>query len=208
MPFLLVVLVIVAAVVIWIIARDKPASDTPASSKPSALLIQNVREGGVLTLKGIGPELEDLDLVVRKRNLYIEDGFQWHELEAECGNRTIWLDVEEDDELEVSVTLEKLKLSDVGLTPDKLAEIERSDSGTIAFRDRDFEFDDWGEATFFRGGDRSSGGERFKYWDFEDEDETRFIGIERWGASSYEVFYSESVSERQIEIFGLEGTGE
>lgn len=178
-------------------------SGSKKAEPPKAMTIENVRPGGFVRLSRVGPDMEDIEAEIVGRHLYEEDGFQWFELEGESASGKVWIDVEEDDEIEVSVSVRKLRLSDLGLTRESLDEMVRRDEGTITFEGRTYEYEDDGEASFMRNGDRARS-ERLRYWDFESEDGKWFIAIEAWG-DEYQAHLSQAVSLSQIEVFSLGG---
>lgn len=201
---LLVVAAIGAAFYFWRQSQSAGAGNAPgADAKPPDPVIENVRPGGTVQLSGVGPELEDFDVVIKARHTYDEDGWKWHELEGEKGVQPVWIEIEEDDETEVSVSLEKLKLSDLGVTGPDVEAIGEKGKGTIRFRDTDFHYEEDGKARFFRNSDFSGAGEEFLYWDFESADGKRFLAIERWGSSEYLAYLSEPLRPGQIKVFTL-----
>ena len=204
LDFLILVALIVGGIFIFLMwKQQKISTDTPAkgsSREDDTTTIENVGIGGVISLRGVGDKIEDHELIVQARHEYEEDGFIWHELECESGAEKFWIEIENDDELSVSLTVRKLKLGDVGLSPDQVQEIEKSDEGTITFEGRSFEYDDCGKAYFYRNSNRSSR-ETLRYWDFESEDELHFLTVESWGEKNYEVYYSEQLRPSQISIF-------
>lgn len=201
----LIVGTLVAIAYFYLQSRKQGGAGASPQTTTRALKIQNVRPGGVISLKGAGPEMEDFDVVVEARHVYEEDGFEWFELEGMKGNAKVWIEVEEDDELEVSLCGRKLSLADLGLSAEDLERMERADEGTITFEGVAYTYEDWGKARFFRNGQRTTQGEKLKYWDFESADETQFLSIESWGGGHYEVYLSESLRPSQIEVFTTEG---
>lgn len=201
---LLLLIVVTVGVIAYFIIQSQSHGTGIDDESPPDLDIRNVREGAAISLSGVGPDADDFDVIVVTRHLYDEDGFTWHELECEKGTEKVWIDIEEDDELEVSITLKTLKLADTGLTPKQLEEIIRKDEGEVHFDGETFEYDDWGDAVFYRRGDRSKG-EKLRYWDFENESETKSLSIERWGANEYQVHLSEPLESHQITLYGLGG---
>lgn len=184
---------------IWKKQQDASVSTTQKVDMPGPT-IETVDVGKVILLKGVGETIEDYELIVKARHQYEEDGFIWHELECESGADKFWIEIENDDELTVSLTLKKMKLGEVGLTPEKIKSIEKADKGIVTFEGRSFEYEDCGKARFYRNGNRSSG-ETFQYWDFESEDELHFLTVESWGEKNYELYYSEQLRPSQISIF-------
>jgi hypothetical protein len=197
-----IILVLLAALValgIWFWRQRSSSPKQQPRERP--ITIENVRPGGVLKLLRVGPDMEDFDVKVIGRHTYREDGFEWYELEGESHAGKVWLEVEEDDELEVSLSLRRLKLSEVNLSRERLEEIEQNDEGEVHFDGRTYEYEDCGEGEFLRDGDPSRC-ERFRYWDFEAEDGEYFLGVEAWG-KEYQVHLSEALSLSQVEIYSL-----
>ena len=204
--FLLILIILAVGALIFFIttSRSRAGKSDEAAGAAADLRIENVRAGGVIALTGVGPEGEDFDLVVKARHVYDEDGFLWYDLECERGAETVWIGIEDDDELKVWLSFGKLELSDVGLTPDSVRTIEKNDEGKIVFDERSFSYDDCGRAIYYKNGDRSRG-EKLRYWDFETKDGTSSIGVERWGEGKYVVYHSEALRPSQITVYGLSG---
>ena len=203
---ILIILVGIAAYIIYSLLQPS-SSKTSQPARPAAsseMKIQNVDVGGTLMLSGIGPDIEDFDLVITAKHLYDEDGYTWHELEAERGAQKVWITVEEDDELELSISTSKHKLRDAGLSPESLDRFKSEDEGSFTFNDTKFHYEDYGKATFYRNGSRANG-EKFKYWEFESEDERHYASVELWGSNEYELHISEALRPAQIRILTLRG---
>lgn len=203
---LLILIIFAVGTLIFFInsSRSRTGKSGEAVEPGSDLRIENVRAGGVVGLTGVGPEVEDFDLLVKARHVYDEDGFLWYDLECDRGAETVWIGIEDDDELKVWLSLKKLELSEVGLTSDSLRAIEEDDEGKIIFDDRSFHYNDCGRAIYYKNGDRSHG-EKLRYWDFETKDGVYSIGVERWGEGKYVAYHSEALRTSQITVYGLSG---
>ncbi|MGB0371105.1 MAG: DUF4178 domain-containing protein [Opitutales bacterium] len=199
----LVILVGVAGFVIFSLMQSKGGPIAPPP-ETRAMTIENVDVGGTIMLSGVGPDLEDFDLIVTAKHIYEEDGYLWHELEAEKGAKKVWITVENDDELELSITVSKHKLRDAGLTPEQLDQFKKDDDGSFSLDDVTYHLEDYGKAIFYRGGNRAQG-EKFKYWEFESKDERHYASVEMWGSGEYELHISEPLRSAQIQIFTLKG---
>jgi hypothetical protein len=205
MEFILLIVAIGVGVIIWQSnRRRKEGQSDPSHAGSRDLRIENMQTGGVFSLRNFGSDMDDLDVEVLGRHIYDEDGYEWAELEGETGGRKIWLTVEVDDELELSVTLRKLKLQDVSVTSDQLDQMKSSQSGSFNFEDKTYNFDESSEAVFYRNGDRQSG-ERHAYWDFESTDGGHSISFERWADGSFDVHISQILSESQITVYAIDG---
>lgn len=180
--------------------EEKDEEFTPYSKEE--LRIENVGPGGVIQLNNIGPDMEDFDVNVIAKHIYREGGDTWYELEGEIGSRKVWIEIEEDDELEISITLKKLKLSDIGLDKNDLKRIDDKEEGSFTFEGKKYSYDDSGKATFLRYGEEKNA-EKVYYWDFECNDEKYSISVEKWEDDSYDVSYSESIKSSQVKIYSL-----
>jgi hypothetical protein len=185
-------------------SRSQAKKNSKAAEAAPELIIENVRAGGVIGLSGVGPAVEDFDLVVKSRHVYDEDGFLWYDLECERGAETVWIGIEDDDELKVWLSLKKLDLEELGLAPDALRGFEKKSKGKIVFDGRSFRYNDCGRAIFYKDGSRAHG-EKLRYWDFETKDGAYSLGIEEWGKGKYAVYFSESLRPSQITVYGLSG---
>lgn len=179
-----------------------PAPMAIGSDEPR---IENMQPGGLFSLRGFGADLDDIDVQVLAKHGYDEDGYRWFELEGDAGGRKVWLTVETDDETELSITLEKLKLGDLNLTQADLQRFVDDDEGEFLFRGRRYVYEDWGEAMFHRDCDELSG-ERFRYWEFESDDGDSAITIERWSDGETECHLSQPLRESQLTVYTISGT--
>ena len=171
---------------------------------PEELRIENVGPGGVFSLRAFGEDMKDIDVKVIARHLYVEDGWEWFELEGESELGTVWLTVEEDDETEISVCLRRVSFTDLGVTKEELERFDEEERGSFRFEDRDYVYADSGRAVFHRDGNRMKS-ERFYYWDFEAREGTHLISVEHWDDGSMEVHLSQSIKASQITVYSNTG---
>ncbi|MDN5939643.1 MAG: DUF4178 domain-containing protein [Salinisphaera sp.] len=172
---------------------------SPSVSEAS---IEQVRVGGTIQLPPHGEAMETKDVQVTARHVYEEDGFQWFELEGDSGTGTVWLEGAHDDELETSVTLERLGLDDIGLTAETLQQLGQGGAEkTLAYGGRQFEFAERGRANFRPAGDATKS-EVLDYWDFEGDDDKHDLGIEGWDGQ-YRVYLSQRINPARIKIYSL-----
>lgn len=208
MNFEIVILLIIAFLVgyfIWNSMKKKRMYPEANVSKPypkDELRIENVGPGGVIHLVHIGAEMEEFDVDIVARHLYRSGDYEWHEIEAESARGKVWIEMEEDDGLQLSITLKKLKLKDIGISKSELEEFRRNDEGEITYQNETYYFEESDRATFYHSGALNAG-EEFEYWDFENNDGNKFISIEKWSDDSVDVSYSESVKDHQITVFSL-----
>ena len=79
---------------------DRRSGQQAISNEPR---IENMRPGGVFSLRGVGQDMDDFDVSVVGRHVYDEDGFQWLEIEGDAGTQQLWVTVEDDDEVEADL---------------------------------------------------------------------------------------------------------
>lgn len=166
------------------------------------LRIENVGAGAVIQLTGIGSDMDDCDLKVIAKHTYREGESSWYELECDKGEEKVWIDLEEDDELELAITLRQLKLRDIGLSKDDLIRMDDDEEGKFDFEGQTYWLEDSDSAIFYRYSDDKNA-EKFYYWDFEAEGGRNFIGVEKWTDGSYDVSYSETIKPSQVTVYSL-----
>jgi len=154
-------------------------------------------------LTGIGPDLDEFDLKVIAKHTYRQGESSWYELECDKGSEEkVWIDMEEDDELELAISLKKLILDDLGITRKDLVKMDDDERGSFEFEGQKYHLDDSDNAVFYRYNDDKNA-ERFYYWDFEAKDGKHFIGIEKWSDNSYDVYYSEAIKPSQVTVYSI-----
>lgn len=185
-------------------ARQQEAAELQLAKNTNPT-IENVRKGGVLKLTSVGPEMEDMDLEVLSRHTYRQGASSWYELECSRGDGKVWLTIEEDDDVEVAVALQKLKLRDIGITKETLATIDDEEEGSFKFGGEKFWYEDSDRAIYYRNSlDKEA--ERFYYWEFENDAGNAFISVEKWSDGSFDVTLSEPVKPSQITVYTLNGS--
>jgi hypothetical protein len=169
--------------------------------QPMAPTIENVGPGGVIRLERVGPDLLDMDLKATAKHTYRQGSFRWYELELDKGEEEkLWLEVERDDYLELSLCVKMMDLRDVGLKPTDLEFMEKEDEGELTFEGERFFFEEAGSAVFHRNGVELVG-ENFQFWDFENKAGDKLIGVEKWDDDSYDVSLSVAIKPSQVEVY-------
>lgn len=166
------------------------------------LRIENVEAGAVIHLSGVGPDYDEFDVKIIAKHTYRQGESSWYELEGDRGEDKVWIDMEEDDELELSITLKKLKLHDIGIEKKELDRIDDEEKGQLTYDGETYYYEDSDPAVFYRYSDDKIT-ERFYYWDFETDSGDKFISIERWSDGSYDVCCSEKLKSSQITVYSL-----
>ncbi len=210
MEFFAIALIVVGAGVGFLIYRANFQPKAIEADKPKRLsaggepTLEDVRPGGLFSLRAVGPDMEDFDVTVEARHVYDENGFQWAELEGDAGGRKVWVTVERDDDLEMSITLRKIGLDEIGLTKKKLKKMDDDEQGSFGFEGKDYKYEDSDEAEMWRDGDPDKR-EGFYYWEFESGDGKNFITVERWKDGSFECHVSQPLKPSQVTIYSVSG---
>ncbi|MED4400446.1 DUF4178 domain-containing protein [Metabacillus fastidiosus] len=125
--------------------------------------------------------------IVGKIN-YDDHGFKWHAYQLEGVSKTIWLSVEMDDELYLGI-YEKVKL--------KLSEPL---SKKIEYNGIIYTLEEKGKAMIHGiGRSQNVNGMTCEYYDYCDEEEEKFLSVEKWG-SEIEVSTGYEIEEYELKI--------
>ena len=172
----------------------------------NALIIQNVKAGGIIKLAYLDGHEGEISLKVQSRNLYTEGDFYWYELE--CINNEgekIWIDVEDDDKLTVSAVITKPAASEL-VFADSLKNIDENERGKVYYKNKYYAYKDSGEAIFYKHCDDRKK-ERLYYWDFRNGN--YMISVEEWandnGKKDMEYYYSQILPPSSITVYSING---
>ena len=194
---LLFVLGIIIAYIIY--KKNKAMHEITHDTDENALHVVNLDRGGVFKITGVGNKMEEMTLTVLAKHLYRQGEYYWYELECDKGDgEKIWVDIDDDDETIVSVVLEKIPFSKLGITNYRLDEIDEEERGKIMFNGRPFLYNDSDKATFYKRC-QDTRPEELYYWDFVCG--KHILTVEKWGENEYQVFYSEQIKPHQITIY-------
>ena len=166
------------------------------------LRIENVQAGGVISLTNVGPEMEDFDVKVQGVHTYRQGTSSWYEIEGDKGGEKVFLQFEEDDGLEMSISIKELKMRDLGLNRSDLDKIDDAEEGGFTYGGVKYYYEDSDKAIFYRNGDDDEA-EPYYYWDFEDDDGKNFISIEKWGDNELDIALSIPVKASQVTVYSL-----
>ncbi len=208
MQFLTIIFLVIAAFAgyfIWKSMRDKESKRIKSPEKQSPedeLRVENIGPNGLIQLTHIGPDLDEFDVHITARHIYRSGDYEWYELEGESVRGAVWIDMEEDDGLQIGITLKKMKLRDIGISESELEEMEKNKERVIEYLGETYFYEESDSAIFYRYGD-VNGGEKFYYWDFANAEGNKFIGIEQWNDGSIDVSYSEQIKDHQITVFSV-----
>ncbi len=208
--FLAAMGLIFAVVMIIVLAKRNFDLKQSLNKYPEDMrIIQNVKEGGVIRLANVEGYDTDLDLKVIGRNLYMEGDYSWYELECVRNDgEKVWVDVDDDDDLVVSVVLEKFTMGDLNITT-SLKEIDENESGSVYYKRKQYRYVDSGDAKFYKRCDDSKV-EKLYYWDFRNGN--FLVSVEEWkneeGKPDYACYYSQIIKPSAITVYSTHGEGQ
>ena len=177
--------------------------------------IKDVREGGYIRFGGKTYRVADVSEYIETDETFRKKlGFSWKELKLFCleTGETVWLEWEEDDEIEIFVTLQALTFRD--LRDDEGGAIDEDDldplvddDEDVVYRGKTFEYDDDYGALYKRGGKgREQKGDKVYFYDFVAKD-GECITVEEWsegkGDFAYEIFLSRELPTESVEILSI-----
>ena len=192
-------LILSVGLIVLLVYRNISLKKTITRVSENELHVLNLDKGGVFRLTGVGQNSDEVNLKVLSKHLYRQGDYYWYELECDKGDgEKVWVEIEDDDETEVSIVLQKLTLNDIGLTPKDLENIDEYENGDLYYNGQHFVYADSDEATFYKFCDDTKA-EKFYYWDFEQGNYS--VSVERWGNREYQVFYSQSMLPSQITVY-------
>lgn len=203
--FLLVIIGI--GIYVWQMYRTRKKIEQPTRHNPltDQLSLENVGTGGMIRLMNVGKNMEEYDVNILSKSVYREgENHEWYELEGDNGRNKVWINLDVDDELDVSIATRKLKLRDLPINRSDLDEMDEQGEGQFEFEGKTFYYEHSSEASYFRNGLTSQDNEEFfYYWEFETADEDEFITIEEWENGKFEVTVSYPVKESQVKVYSL-----
>lgn len=186
--------------------RNKQKNEQEAKrSSFKELTLENVGSGGVIHLMNVGPNMEEYDVTILSKGVYREgESSEWYELEGDNGKQKVWISIEEDDGLDVTLALRTLKLRDLPINRSDLDRMDETADGEFEFEGQTFYYEYSNEASFFSNGDASRENESFfYYWEFENKKGDQFITIEEWENGKYEITLSVPLKSSQVKVYSL-----
>lgn len=154
--------------------------------------------------KGSFFKYKNLLYLVESISIYTDNsGFTWKEFECYCiqEDTTIYIEVEEDDEIEVFITLKEISMSQLNKNEDQIEAISENESGTVMFENVAYEYEDDYKATW------SKNDESYKvyFYDFVNKNNNSlFLTVEEWNVAKneyeYKAYISKKISLNEISI--------
>jgi hypothetical protein len=171
-------------VIVLMLLAKKPAtpSAAPAAVPDLAnLKVTDARAGDVISISGAGDNLTDLDFTADRATRFEAGARRWFELSGPYRERRVILRVAGDEDVEVSLHADPLKLSleDLGLAEEDLAQMDERQNTADSFP---YDGKTWlyglsREVKTWRDDQAQPTG--FYYWEFREQDGKRLLGIRK-----------------------------
>ena len=206
----ILVLVVLGIALVVVLTRlnkptpaDRPGSGETFPDRNAHLDIGDAQVGDGVSVPGRGDEFEDLDFRIDKRNRYESGGERWYELTGKYRGRRVYLELVEDDDLEVwlDTAQRTLHLDDLGLDEERLAQIDEDRDYQAAFEcdGERFSYASSEEVGYFENG--YGDGEGFYSWTFLNRERNRMVWIEKWSDEPFEAGTSQKLAIRDVRLF-------
>jgi len=207
MKWLLLLILLVALIVVLVTLlsnkKKKPAETFVdlADLKPT-----DADRGDTVSVLAMGENYDDLDFVVDRINRYEADGERWSELSGEYRGGRVFLELYEDDGLEITLTRPQdgIDCNDLPLGEADLIRFDESQTGSFAWADSDWAFEESGELIYFEDGRGS--GEGYYNWSFREtgaggEVGERYVFVEKWEGEAFEAMLGSRVRPGDVRVF-------
>ena len=201
------ILVATLGAMLAMVLRQLFKKDPPAAAKPAEdlanLKITDARVGDLLSVSGAGDEFGDLEFKVDRRNQYEAGQKRWFEVGGMYKERRVYLDVVDEDELEVTAILNpnKLTIEELGLSEEDLAEIDQRQNTAD-----NFEYD--GKMWYYRFSkeigiyrDGQAQGTGYYMWEFREDGGTRLLNIRKGEGEPFQASLAAKINPGDITVY-------
>jgi hypothetical protein len=203
---LVAILGILLIIVLMQLFKKSPApAATPAAPAEDLanLKITDARAGDVLSIAGAGDRMTDLDFTVERGTRFEAGARTWVELTGPYHERRVALRVGGDEEVEVFLhaTPERVTLEDLGLSEDDLAQMDERQNTADNF---EYAGATWTyllsrEVRSWRDNQAQPGG--FYYWEFRTTDGARLLALRKAEGEPFAVTEYNAVSPSDVTVY-------
>ena len=180
--------------------RKKPK---PSTATPVVETIRDAKVGDVLTVTGLELEYEDRYFIIEKLNRYASEHSEWYELLGVDGDTHIWLSYSGGADQFVTATPDEraLGLSQIGVTEDEIVRMdnEHAIDNSVSFDGEVFHYKNSGEVFFFE--DNRGEGHGHYLWEFESDDGSRVLSVDKWEGRPFHAYVSDVVPADNVAVY-------
>lgn len=139
-------------------------------------------------------DLKTWEVTAHNKSQWGEGDFS-EEWELRCEDEVLYLEREEDDEVEWALT-RKVPITDVGKDIAGYIKKHEDPPDEIHYKGKKYHLEESSGGKFYKGGRDSY--DEFLCWDFIDESEEYVLTLEQWSETSFEAAYGKVVEEYQF----------
>ncbi len=182
-------------------AKQVPAANPPAN--PLDVNVWDAQKGDVVSITGAAQDFSDLDFAVDRRSAYQARVQRWVDLSGEFRGRRVYLEVYRHPQPDLLGILDERKfvLTDIGVSEDRLAEIDTRQDPTnfVEFDGKKWNWESSREIRYFEN--EAGSGEGLYRWLFREPDGQRLICVEKWEGEPFEVRVARRLKERDVTMY-------
>ena len=172
------------------------------SGSRTGAAIAAAKVGDDVEMEGVGERFEHVHFTIDRRSRYEAGGATWYEVSGTQRGERVYVELYEDDDLEVTVQLPAaaLSLDDLGLTEKDLARMddERNPKNTVAYNGETWSYASSEEISYSKDG--KSPLEGYYSWEFESADGHRVLFVEKWEGEPFEAGIVHRVHAEDIRV--------
>jgi hypothetical protein len=183
--------------------HSEPVSPAAPVEDLANLKPQDARVGDAISISGAGDQMEDLDFTV-DRNTWITAGSrQWVEIAGPYRERRVIMRVGGDEEIEVSIHNDprKVKLEDLGLSEDDLAQMDERQNTADSFA---FDGKTWlyviSREVQAKRSDRPQA-DGFYYWEFREQGGAGIVGVRKEQSEPFTVTLFSGIQPGDVTVY-------
>lgn len=166
--------------------------------------LKDARVGDVFTVTGLELEYEDSYFIIEKLNRYASQHSEWYELLGVDGDLRLWLSYSGGPDLYVTATPDDraMGLAQIGVTESDLVRMdnEHAIDNTVSHEGDVFHYKNSGEVFFFE--DNRGDGHGHYLWEFESDDGSRVLSIDKWEGRPFHGYVSDVVPADNVAVYG------
>jgi hypothetical protein len=199
---LVAVLGVLLAMVFKQLFRKDPAVPAKPAVDLSNLKITDARVGDMISITGAGEDFGDLDFKVDRHNQYEAGEKRWVELAGMYRNRRVYLEVLDEDELQVTAVLDpnKLTIEELGMNEQDLTELDqRQNTGdNFEYQGKLFYYRFSREVAMYRDGAAQPTG--YYMWEFREDGGKRLLIVRKGEGEPFTVSLGVNVNPGDITV--------
>ncbi len=210
--FILAVLGILLAIVLWQMFKrsgkagvvGKAVTPMTAAVAESILntKLSDARKGDVISIIGGAQDFSDADFTVDRRSAYQHLERRWIDLSGDFRGDRVYLEVEPGrDSATALLDPRKLTLPEVGLTEDRLTEMDslQDPSATLQWDGKIWNYVSSRELGYFEN--EAGEGEGLYRWILRESGGPRFLIVEKWEGEPFDVRLGRLVNVDDITVY-------